>query len=83
MSLAGGLDPQGAVEVCLRGKRAKPGRGAGRVHDGFGHRLIGASFPECLAGGVCVEAAAFITLFRFRRPSAEAAVEAALPGGRC
>ena len=64
----GGLDPQGAVELAtkagdgglevgLRGqlRAIRPGRGAGRVHDGFRHRFIGAGFPECLDGGVGVE----------------------------
>ena len=46
-----------SAKVHLRGEivMTRSGRSANRVHNGFRHRFIGVSFPQCLDGGVSVE----------------------------
>ena len=46
-----------SAKVRLRGEivMTGPGGGAGGVHDGFRHRFIDASFPQCLDGGMGIE----------------------------
>ena len=46
-----------ASDVTLRRQLLafRPGRSAGRVHDGFRYRFIRTRFPKCLDGGVSVE----------------------------